>query len=658
MSGSHRSLLIGINRYPRLVSAFGTPDSDLSGCVNDARAMQRILVERFGFPADLSTLLLDEAATRARILKELRALARAASPEDVVVIYYAGHGSFVQVDAPGLATGQYESLVPHDSGREQFPCLDITERELRGHLAAIAARTPYLCTIFDCCHSATPFRSSVRTRSVRPAVLNRSSTEPQHARVPNGEAGSPSEARLSPSRYVHLAACRDEEQAGEHTSFVGGERVVHGLFTHYLLRGLERARPGESYRSLSATVRAQVEHTTQAQHPQAEGALYRELFSARVADPAPLMRARVQHESMVLLDQGAVHQVEVDSVWELRALEDSDFIGTVVVDRCGLQWAHARFIKRPHALPSICAAVEVSRAARAKRIVSWNGLNSETARSLAELVAGSLNLRPYTPESVPWAEFLPCAEGGTFADCDESHSLSVLAAADSLHIRGAERVIAGPFSEREVAEMVSLLERLVHVDSLRRLENAGGRLNDEVEARLIYQPQGRARGEAPAEFDWQVAEGASVCVLQQGTPFSIEVENRTTRRVYIAVLYLDDVTGTVSTLHPPPGGAQALAPGYRGRLGHGALGCVHLPTEAELPRPLRVRAKDAAHDVLKILFSEAPIDLSSLACPAQFDAHSGDRLGGERAVIPATQEVDWCARGFAIQIQRTAPPSV
>ncbi len=160
------ALLIGINAYP------GLAGKDLTGCVNDAQATAALLWDRFGFSPAHTQVLLEAQATRTGILAAFDALQARVGQGDVVVIFYAGHGSRVY-----LTDGDYaESIVPYDSGRGAAPNRDIMDYELNARVEQLNTLTPHVTLLFDCCHagSATrdPFGDAYRSveeiRSVAP----------------------------------------------------------------------------------------------------------------------------------------------------------------------------------------------------------------------------------------------------------------------------------------------------------------------------------------------------------------------------------------------------------------------------------------------------------------------------------------------------------
>jgi len=81
------ALLVGINKYPTNSDRF----TSLSGCVNDVRLQEQLLINRFGFqPEDIKTVT-DTEATRDRILTAFEThLIQQAKPGDVVVFHFSG----------------------------------------------------------------------------------------------------------------------------------------------------------------------------------------------------------------------------------------------------------------------------------------------------------------------------------------------------------------------------------------------------------------------------------------------------------------------------------------------------------------------------------------------------------------------------------------
>lgn len=83
------ALVIGINDYKAV--------SPLQYAVSDAEAVAEVLKTDFAFPADNVHLLVDQKATRARIMRAFTSFASGAIPiNDRLVVFFAGHGHTVR----------------------------------------------------------------------------------------------------------------------------------------------------------------------------------------------------------------------------------------------------------------------------------------------------------------------------------------------------------------------------------------------------------------------------------------------------------------------------------------------------------------------------------------------------------------------------------
>ena len=143
-----RAVLVGINTY--------TYFNELEGCENDARTMDELLREQFGFES--TRLLLNTDATRENILGAFNQLVSESKADDVALIYYAGHGSQIR-DLEGDEPSGFDStLIPVDSARDNArPELmrEITDDEIFLFLQRLGNRTKAITVIVDACHSGT-----------------------------------------------------------------------------------------------------------------------------------------------------------------------------------------------------------------------------------------------------------------------------------------------------------------------------------------------------------------------------------------------------------------------------------------------------------------------------------------------------------------------
>jgi hypothetical protein len=96
------ALIVGINAYP--------PGNTLSGCVNDAYDMQKVLSEK-----DYQvTRLIDGQATLGNIVRELKDLVSRARYGDRIVFTYSGHGTWAKDASGDEPDRRDEAICPVD----------------------------------------------------------------------------------------------------------------------------------------------------------------------------------------------------------------------------------------------------------------------------------------------------------------------------------------------------------------------------------------------------------------------------------------------------------------------------------------------------------------------------------------------------------------
>jgi len=264
-SGARRALLVGIQDYP---AASGWPV--LRGCRADAESMQAILGERLGYASGDVILLTDAAATRQAILDAFTALIERCGAEDVLLFYFAGHGSQLPDDDGDEPDLLDETLVPVDASVAASSPRDIRDDELAGLIALANQRTKHVQLVIDACNSGTVARAP---EELPVRGLNGSSRGLGEARHGRGAVESGSGWYGRALEYVALSACRSSEQAWE-CELSGGEGRPpdrRGLYTLSLVQELRLARGSLSCAELADRVRRRVQAVRPGQTPTLEG---------------------------------------------------------------------------------------------------------------------------------------------------------------------------------------------------------------------------------------------------------------------------------------------------------------------------------------------------------------------------------------------------
>jgi hypothetical protein len=188
MAGKYRALLIGNSTYP----ADDHNLQSLKGPVKDIAALNRALVDRdTGLFADGDVTLLAEASST-RALRAMSQFFSSADRDDVLLVYFSGHGKLDQ-------SGRLH-LCMHDT--ESTDLLSTAVSSTRINEFADASRARNVVIILDCCHAGA-FRG--------------------------GDFG---EAVAGPGRYV-LSSCRGTQLANDATVDNGTS-----YFTQHLVEGL------------------------------------------------------------------------------------------------------------------------------------------------------------------------------------------------------------------------------------------------------------------------------------------------------------------------------------------------------------------------------------------------------------------------------------
>jgi hypothetical protein len=247
------AVIVGISQY----RSEDVPDLEFAGA--DAEAVHRFLTSSQAGPfrEDHVLFLRDEEATGAAMREALFVFLQKAGRNDLVVIYFAGHG------APDPARPDNLYLLPFDADLNSlaatgFPMWDV-KTALRRQIDA-----ERVIVIADACHSAGTQEG-----------LNEE----------NPIAGGFSQL-FNPSRRLIMTAADTNEFSFEDARWGG-----HGVFTHFLLEGLEGAGDGngngivtftEAFEYVSRKV---AEATEGRQNPQRSG--FGDIPLAVVEDGAP-----------------------------------------------------------------------------------------------------------------------------------------------------------------------------------------------------------------------------------------------------------------------------------------------------------------------------------------------------------------------------------
>ncbi|MBS1954449.1 MAG: tetratricopeptide repeat protein [Cyanobacteria bacterium SZAS-4] len=213
------------------ISNFKDSNINLHYPAKDAKDFADFLVKEKNFAPDHVKLLTDKIATRANILSMLgnKWLPRVAAPDDLVVIYFSGHGSSSSLDVGGV-----NYLVAHDTDVNDLYSTAIAMQDLT-RIIKDRVHSERVMIVLDACHSG--------------------------AVAPNAKGlARPSNVDIDPivqgTGQLVISSSSPEQQSWESTRYQGS------VFTKHLIDGLRKngkmTNLGDAYGYLDQAVQNEV----------------------------------------------------------------------------------------------------------------------------------------------------------------------------------------------------------------------------------------------------------------------------------------------------------------------------------------------------------------------------------------------------------------
>jgi hypothetical protein len=252
------ALVVGINDYAHVPK--------LKYAVNDAIAFYDVLTRMNRLPKENITLLLDKEATLTNLRSELGTqLKSKAARDDMVIIYFAGHGATEPDTLSPDGDGLEKYLLPYNADLSDLYSSALPTREISHIFRRI--RSERLVFIADACYSGANGGRTVSLSGMRANL-----SDAFLARISGGKG------------TVVLSA------SGPNEVSVENDRLQHGVFTYYLIEALQGAADrnddglittDEVYDYVSEKV---TRATNQEQHPIKKGSVKGSLVMGVLGD--------------------------------------------------------------------------------------------------------------------------------------------------------------------------------------------------------------------------------------------------------------------------------------------------------------------------------------------------------------------------------------
>ncbi|KAI3968401.1 hypothetical protein MKW92_017266 [Papaver armeniacum] len=240
--GRKKAVICGISyRYSR---------HELKGCINDAKCMRYLLINRYKFP-EASILMLTEEETdplRLPTKHNLRMamywLVQGCQPGDSLLFHYSGHGSRQRNYNGDEVDGYDETLCPLDFETQGM----IVDDEINAAIVRPLIRGVKLHAIIDACHSGTVLDLPFLCRMGRDGRYMWEDHRPRSG-LWKGTAGG---------EVVSFSGC-DDHQTSADTSALS-KITSTGAMTFCFIQALERGH-GATYGSILNSMRSTIRNT-------------------------------------------------------------------------------------------------------------------------------------------------------------------------------------------------------------------------------------------------------------------------------------------------------------------------------------------------------------------------------------------------------------
>jgi len=206
------ALVVGMSDYSNVRTATGWGVGNLPGVAKDTGFVETSLA-KLGFPADRTTVLRDAKATGSAVRGVLKTFAAQAGPDDVVLVFIAGHGVDKNETASGFGMPVLADHKPGDPANLDFWELQSFIKNLRGRVVWIN----------DTCHSGGAANNLTSVVMSSSGVTAFKDLRGPDAQTVAGNAGPGQD-------FAILTACSPSE--------LSLETPEGGLFTTTLFRSL------------------------------------------------------------------------------------------------------------------------------------------------------------------------------------------------------------------------------------------------------------------------------------------------------------------------------------------------------------------------------------------------------------------------------------
>ncbi|XP_022141113.1 metacaspase-1-like, partial [Momordica charantia] len=238
--GRKRAVICGIS--------YKNTEHELQGCINDAKCMKYLLVNRFNFPDSSILMLTDEEIdfykrpTKQNIRMALQWLMQGVQSGDSLVFHFSGHGLQQRNFTGDEIDGYDETLCPLDYETEGM----IIDDEINATIVRPLPHGAKLHAIIDSCHSGTMLDLPFLCRMDRSGRYLWEDHRPPSG-VYKGTNGG---------EVISFSGCDDDQTAADTQAM--SKVTTTGAMTFSFIKAIESGRAttyGDMLNSMRSTIR-------------------------------------------------------------------------------------------------------------------------------------------------------------------------------------------------------------------------------------------------------------------------------------------------------------------------------------------------------------------------------------------------------------------
>ncbi|TQD96234.1 hypothetical protein C1H46_018143 [Malus baccata] len=223
---------------------------ELKGCINDAKCMKYLLVNRFNFP-DSSILMLTEEETdpsrhptKQNMIRALHWLVQGCQPGDSLVFHYSGHGKRKRNYTGDEVDGYDENLCPVDFKSRGL----ISDDEINAMIVRPLPRGVKLHAFIDACHSGTALDLAFLCRIDRSGRYVWDDHRPRSGVWKGTNGGT----------VICLSGCDDHQTSADASNL--STTTPTGVMTFSFIQAIEHGH-GTTYGSIVRAIRSTILNT-------------------------------------------------------------------------------------------------------------------------------------------------------------------------------------------------------------------------------------------------------------------------------------------------------------------------------------------------------------------------------------------------------------